>query len=172
MYTGRPLECHWLNKCALGYHWETQRILAEYTRTPLEKLSWNCPTLEYSDYCSLHWNTTGGTTTAPPHTHTHIIKQSSIWASFKWQDDWTPSSKWTGLYKFSFYMEFTALQCIPMLFKVWVLQHHSVHAFDMSTIIVFVYLGLHYIWNHLSLNNSLVIPVAYIRGCMLGSDLT
>ena len=35
--------------------------------------------------------------------------------------------------------------------NVWVLQHHSVHASDMSTIIV---LGLQQKWNQLSSNNS------------------
>ena len=54
-----------------GHHWTTQWILARHNGTPLEKLSWYCPTLEChwrnSDYCSLHWNTTGGTVTA--HTH-------------------------------------------------------------------------------------------------------
>ena len=38
--------------------------------------------------------------------------------------------------------------------NVWVLQHHSVHALAMSTIIVFVYLGLQYKWNQHSSNNS------------------
>ena len=38
--------------------------------------------------------------------------------------------------------------------NTWVLQHYSVHAFDMSTIIVFVYLGLQVIWNQFSSNNS------------------
>ena len=38
--------------------------------------------------------------------------------------------------------------------NVWVLQHHSVHALDMSTIILFVYLRLQYKWNQLSSNNS------------------
>ena len=38
--------------------------------------------------------------------------------------------------------------------NVWVLQHHFVHALDMSTIIIFVYLGLQYKWNRLSSNNS------------------
>ena len=33
---------------------------------------------------------------------------------------------------------------------MWVLQHNSVHAFDMSTIIVFVYLELQVKWNQLS----------------------
>ena len=37
---------------------------------------------------------------------------------------------------------------------MWVLQHHTVHAFDMSNIIVFVYLGLQVKWNQLSSNNS------------------
>ena len=37
---------------------------------------------------------------------------------------------------------------------MWVLQHHSVHAFDMSTIIVFVYLGLQVKLNQFSSNNS------------------
>ena len=37
---------------------------------------------------------------------------------------------------------------------MWVLQHHSVHAFDMSTIIVFVYLGLQVKWNQFSSTNS------------------
>ena len=37
---------------------------------------------------------------------------------------------------------------------MWILQQYSVHAFDMSTIIVFVYLGLQVKWNQLSSNNS------------------
>ena len=49
VYTGMPLECHWLTQCTLGYHWATQPILAGYTGTPLEKLSWNRPTLR------CHW---------------------------------------------------------------------------------------------------------------------
>ena len=71
-YTGMPLECNWLTQCTLGYKWATQRILAGYTGTPLEKLSWNCPTREYHwinfDNFSLHWNTTGKTYLKLPHT--------------------------------------------------------------------------------------------------------
>ena len=37
---------------------------------------------------------------------------------------------------------------------MWVLQHHSVHAFDMSTTIVFVHLGLQVKWNQFSSNSS------------------
>ena len=62
------LECHWLTQCTLGYRWATQRILAGYTGTPLEKLSWIRPTLgchwRNSNFCSLRWNTTGGTVAA------------------------------------------------------------------------------------------------------------
>ena len=38
--------------------------------------------------------------------------------------------------------------------QMWVLLYHSVHAFDMSIIIIFVYLGLWFKWNQLSSNNS------------------
>ena len=37
---------------------------------------------------------------------------------------------------------------------MWVLQHHSAHAFDVSIIIAFVYLGLQVTWNQMSSNNS------------------
>ena len=37
---------------------------------------------------------------------------------------------------------------------MWVLQHYSVHAFDMSTIIVSVYLGLQVKWNQFSSKGS------------------
>ena len=38
--------------------------------------------------------------------------------------------------------------------NTWVFQHYSVHAFDMSTIIVCVCLGLQVKWNQFSSNNS------------------
>ena len=60
--TGMPPECHWLTQCTLGYHWTTQRILAWYTETPLEK------TL---NFYRLHWNTTGGIVTAHTHPSTY-----------------------------------------------------------------------------------------------------
>ena len=111
---------------------------------PLEKLRLLQPTLEHywRDYNS-------------PHTHQeHIGKQSNIHASLKWQDDGTPNRKWTALWESSFYLEFTTLQCKPVLLFKRVLQHHSVYALDMSTIIVFVYMGLQCIWKQLSSNNS------------------
>ena len=44
---------------------------------------------------------------------------------------------------------------------MWVLQHHAVHAFDISTIIVFVYLGLQVKWNQFSSKNSHHISCIY-----------
>ena len=95
VYTGMPLECHWLTQCTLGYHWATQRILAVYTGTPLEKLSWNSSILE-CQWRNLvefapHWDATGETLTfatytgipraleelwQPTHALTHIIKHA------------------------------------------------------------------------------------------------
>ena len=126
VYIGMPLECHWLPQCALGYHWATQRILVGYTGTPLEKRSWNNPTLEChwrnlvehtppppppppththtlgchwrnSNFCSQHWNTTGGTVTAHTGPDIRLSMQSSIHAGLKWKDGGPPVSMWTGL---------------------------------------------------------------------------
>ena len=93
VYTGMPLECHWLTQCTLGYHWATQRILAGYTGPPLEKLSWNIPTLEchWRNLVQLgpHWDATGESLTfaaytgtplrglwQPTHALTHIVKHA------------------------------------------------------------------------------------------------
>ena len=78
--------------------------------------------------------------------------QSSIHAILKWQDGRTPVSNWTG-YIFSLYLEFTALQWMPVLLLTHV-STSTLHAFDMSTTIVFVYLGLQVKWNQFSSNNS------------------
>ena len=76
VYTGMPLECHWLTQCTLGYHWATQRILAGYTGTPLEKLSWNSPTLEchWRNFVESapHWDATGETLTFAAYTETPL----------------------------------------------------------------------------------------------------
>ena len=126
------LECHWLTHCTLGYHWATKRVLAGYTATPLEKLSWNCPTLEChwrsSDYCSLHWNNIGEQQAANG--------QISVNSAFSW-----------GL----------LLLCNEYQFcfsNVWVLQHHSVHALVIRSIIIFGYLVLQFKWNQFSSNKS------------------
>ena len=95
VYTGMPLECHWLTQCTLEYHWATERILLGYTGTPLEKLSWNSPTLE-CHWRNLvesapHWDATGETLTFAAYTGTpleglwqptyapaHIVKHADI----------------------------------------------------------------------------------------------
>ena len=118
VYTGMPLECHCLTQCTMGYHWATERILQGTLEHHWKNLVETAP----------HWNATGEILTIAactgtplgdynsPDTHqAHIIKQSNTHASLKWQGDGTPSRKWTGLCKFSFYLEFTALQCIPVL---------------------------------------------------------
>ena len=79
VYTGMPRKCHWLTQCTLGYHWAIPWILAGYTGTPLEKLSWNSP----------HWKATGEALTfaaytgtpleglwQPTQAPTHIIKHA------------------------------------------------------------------------------------------------
>ena len=132
VYIVIPLECHWLTQCTLGYHWVAQPIIARYTGTPLEKLNWNSPTLgcHWRNLVETapHWDAIGQTLTLQPtlkyhwrecngpHTYqAHIVKQSSIHVSLKWQDGGTPISKWTSLCKFIFYFELSALQWKPLL---------------------------------------------------------
>ena len=144
------LVCHWLTQCTLWYHWATQRILAgytgiplekttwncptlkchwriftisAYTGTPLEKLSWNCPTLDchWRDYCSLHWNTTG--TSMPA-----------------WNDKMAGHQAARGQVSVNSALTWSLLLCNAYQFcclNVLVLQHHSVHALDMTIVIVF-----------------------------------
>ena len=155
--------------------------IAVYTGTPLEKLSWNCPTLECywrnSDYCSLHWNTLEGLW-QPKHTHAHIVKQSSIHASLKWHDDGTTSSKWTGLWYSSFYLEFTALRCIRVLLFKHVNTSTSLCARPgYEHYYTFCVFGFQIKWDQLSSNKSLFLTrhsrcTVYIRACKLESDLT
>ena len=121
VYTGMPLECHWLTPVTLGYHWATKRIFAWYTGTPMEKLSWNCTTLECQGETLTIFAYTGtpleklsrncpalgcqwrncnfcslhwNTNGGDCNTQAHIVKQSSIHASLKRQDGGTPISKW------------------------------------------------------------------------------
>ena len=67
------LRCHWNATVWPSEHWVTKQILAGYTGTPLEKLSWSCP----------HCNTTGKTLLQPmgynsPHTYTHTDRGTHI----------------------------------------------------------------------------------------------
>ena len=115
-----------------------------HTGMPMEKLWLLQPTLDH------HWKDCNS-----PHTQAHIVKQSSTHASLKWQDGRTPSSKWTGLCKFSFYLEFTALQKIPILLFKRLITSTSLgvcrryeHHYNF-----FVYVGLQFKWNQLRSHN-------------------
>ena len=44
VYTGMPLECHWLSQCTLGHHWVTRQIPVWYTRTLMKGFSMNVNT--------------------------------------------------------------------------------------------------------------------------------
>ena len=151
-----------LTQCTLGYHWATQWILAAYAGTSLEKLIWNSPTLECHWRILVesapHWDATGETLTfaayirtpmeglyQPTHAPAHIVKQSSIHVSLKWQDGGTPTSNWTGICKFSLYLEFTALPWISVLLLthvsistlpcacLWYQHHYSFCVFGVAS---------------------------------------
>ena len=176
VYTGIPLGDP-ANTCRV--QWSTTRktwLKHPHTGMQLDNLSWKCPTLEChwrnSSFCSLHWNTTGGTVTA--HTRpAHIVKQSSIHASMKWQDGGTPTIKWLGICKCSLYLEFSALQWLSVL----LLTHVSTSTSPCPCLPYEHHYSFLCIWgcksNEISLTQTtLTIPVVYIRGWMLGSDLT
>ena len=67
----------------------------------------------------------------------------------------TPSSKWTGPCKFSFYLGYAALQYIPVLLFKRVSTSTSLCAcLGYEHHYTFVYLGLQYKWNQPRSNNS------------------
>ena len=165
-YTGIPLECHWLTQCTLEYHWAIQRILAGHTGTPLEKLSWNSPPPPPLEChwrnlveSTPHWYATGETVTfaaytgtpleglwQPTRAPTHIVKHAELhpcqFEMTRWGDT---RSKWIGLYIFSLYLEFTALQWMPVLLLIhvststllcaclWYKHHYSFCVFGVAS---------------------------------------
>ena len=115
-----------------------------HTGMPLEELWLLQPTLEHrwKDYNSTH--------------QAHMVTQSSIHASLKWQDDETLNSKCTGLCKFSFYLTFTALQCISVLLVKCVSTSTSLCAcLGYEHHYSFCVFGAAVQWNQLCSNNSL-----------------
>ena len=158
------LECHWNATGWPSAHWDTTGRHIEYLQGTLEHHwknlietgpHWNA-TGETLNFCSLQWNTTGGTVTAHAHTQAHIIKQSSIHAS-KWQDDGAPFSKWTGLCKFRFYLEFTGLQWIPLLLLKHVSTSTSLCAclwYEHHYSFFVIWGQMKVKWNQFSSNNS------------------
>ena len=99
--------------------------------------------------------------------------QSSIHASLKSQHGGTPVSKWTGLWIFSFYLEFTALQWMPVLLLthvststslcacLWYERHYNFCVFGVASQMKSV-----------EFKQLSPYQYVYIRGRMLGSDLT
>ena len=71
--------------------------------------------------------------------------QSSSHAILKWQDGGTPVSEWTGICIFGLYLEFTALQWIPILLLthvststslcacLWYEHHYSFCVFEVAS---------------------------------------
>ena len=163
------------------YHWATQRILAGYTGTPPEKSSWKLThigvpldklwlllfTLEH------HWRDHHHQPPPPPtptthHTHTHIqahiVKQSSIHASLKCQGDGPQAASVEVSVNSVFIWRVLLSNAYQFCCSnVSVLQHHSVHALDMGTIVVLC------IWycstNEIGFSQTnLDTPVLCIRG--------
>ena len=142
-----PLECHWLTQWTLGYHWATQRILSGYTGTPPEKLSWNCPTLKCHHWINSwllqptlkhHWRDYKS-----PHTPSHI-KLSSVAPMPVWNYKMAghQASRWQVSVNSSFTLGLLLSNAYQILLWKRVLQHHSMHALGISTIIFFCVFGV------------------------------
>ena len=83
-----------------------------------------------------HWRNYNSHPTSPQHPQARKVKQSSIHARHQAASGKVSSAFTWGLLLSNAYQFGSS--------NVWVLQHQYVHAFDMSTIIVFVYLGRQY----------------------------
>ena len=154
-------------------HWNTTGRPGEYFQGTLEhhrkNLVENAP-LEChrrnSDYCSLEWNTTGGGggDYNSPHAHAHMVKQSSLHASLKWQDGKAPNSRWTCSGNAAFIWNLLLCSAYQVLLFTRVSTSTLLCVcMDIITVIVFV---VFWGWttNEISsAQTSLVIPVANIR---------
>ena len=140
---------HWLVQCTLEYHWNA-------TGSP-----------------KVHWDITGRPSKYLQGALEHYWQKRS-WNCHPLECHWRNSDNcslyWNTTGGNSAFT-WSLLFCNGYQFcssNVWVLQHHSVHALDMSTIL---YIG-GCKWNQLSSNNFRHTSCIYIRGCMLGNDLT
>ena len=142
VYTGMSPERHWLTQCTLEYHWPTQWTLAGYTGTPLEKLIWNYPTLE------CHWR--NWLLQPKLEHHWRDCKCPHIWLSRVasmpvWNDKMAVHQAASRQVSVNPACTWSLLFCNAYQFcssNVWVIQHCSVHALDMRTIIVFCVFGV------------------------------
>ena len=112
---------------------------------PLEKLWLLQPTLEH------HWGDNDST-----HTH-RAIMLNTVASVTVWNDQILEHQAASG--QVSVNSAFTLSLLLSNAYHFcssnsWVLRHNYMHALDMITIIVFVYLGFQYKWNQLSSNNS------------------
>ena len=129
-------------------HWGTTRktyLKLPHTGMPLEKLWLFLPALEHHCRdCNI------------PHTpmHMYLNRVAPIPVS---NDKTAGQQAASGQVSVKSAFNWSLLFCNGYPFcssNTWVLQHHFVHALDMSTIIVFVYLGLQFKRNKLSSNKS------------------
>ena len=151
------LECHWNATGWFNVHWDTTEWPSECLHGTLEH-HWKI-LVEIAP----HWNATGETLIVAACTGTPLAgllqppKPRHKVSGLKWQDGGTTSSKWTCLCKFSFYLEFTALQWIPVLFFKRVsisISLSSCLEYEHHYSLFFVYLGLQFKSKKLSQNNS------------------
>ena len=150
------LECHWLIQCTLGYHLVSQRILVGYTGTPLENLRWNCPALKnhwrnwlLQPTLGHHWRDYRS-----PHTPRHI-KLSRVASMPILHDRMAGHQAANGQVSVNPAFTWSLLLCSAYQFwspNAWVLQHQRMRLKNMSTILVFVYLGLQFKRNQFSSN--------------------
>ena len=155
VYTGMPLECHWLIQCTLGYHWATQWILqwntTGKTKLKLSSTGMQLKKLTIAAYTGTLWRDCDSPNTP------RDIKVSRVASMPVWNDKMTgpqaasgqvsaiPAFTWSLLLSDAYEFCFS---------NMWILQHHSMHALDTSSIILFVYLRFQFKWNQLSSNNS------------------
>ena len=132
-----------------------------YTMTPLGDPANTCgvrwkTTVKKLNETASHWNATGKTELKLSHTGMPQ-EWSSVATIPVWDAKIAGHHAASGQVSVNSACTWSLLVCNSHQFGssyMRVLQHHSMHAFDMSTITVFVYLGLQFKWNQLSSNNS------------------
>ena len=118
----------------LEHHWKNLKL--PHTGVPLEKLWLLQPTLKH------HWGDFNS-----PHTPRHI-QLSRVASMSVWLDTMPGQEAAIGQVSVNSAFSWSVLLCNGYQVcsrSVWVLQHHSAYALDMSTIFgFFVYLGLQF----------------------------
>ena len=113
-----------------------------------------CPEPMYTSCSSVNWNATGMTQVEPVYTGIPLGDPANI-CRVHWNTTGETVPHWnaTGETDYcSLRWGTNAYRCYSS--NVWVLQHHFVHALDISAIIVFCVFGVAVQRNQLSSNNS------------------